>query len=126
MERQQEYRWWTQYASVKEHIQAILSECVGLENAITGKNLAVRVHAHERKVRAAIVELIEDGMPIGASSDALKGGYYVIATPQELEATRAILKARATEILQRDKALCRAWNQRGEEVVQPMLLGLEG
>ena len=104
--------------------RSILERHAGVCRAITSDELSRQTALSTRKVRALIAELIGEGMAIGASVDGTKGGYYLIQTPDELEQTRAILRARAMEIFARDKALCRAWSQQCGQELQPLLPGV--
>ena len=127
MEQRAPYEWRPQGREAtdgKTAIRAVLRRHVGIGHAISSEQLAQATGLHSRKVRALISELIVDGMVIGASVDGVKGGYYIVETPEELEQTRAILRARAAEIFERDRALCRAWNANSGQELQPLLPGV--
>jgi len=124
MEQKAVYRWWPDGAESskgKAAVRAVLEGHPGARNAVTSERLAREVGLSTRKVRALIVELVEEGLPVGASVDGTRGGYYLIQSEEELEQTRAILRGRAREIFARDRALCRAWAQVGGPALQPLL-----
>lgn len=105
----------------KEAMRIILRNRIGQKRAITSRQLAADLDLSTRQVRAIIAELVQDGELIGASVDSETGGYYLIENADELEQTRAILRARASEIFQRDRCLCDAWNKQHGGDLQPLL-----
>lgn len=107
-------------------MMGILSGHKGRERAITSRELAKLMRLSTREVRQVIADLVERGQLIGASVGGVDGGYYLIETDEELEETRAILRARATAIFQRDRALCRAWERSHGRPLQPLLPTMQG
>jgi DNA-binding Lrp family transcriptional regulator len=105
----------------KRAVQMILARHAGKANAISSKRIAEMLKLDPRAVREIIAQLVQDGELIGASVDGENGGYYTIRTPEELEETRAVLRARAIKIFERDKALCRAWEKKFGQPLQPLL-----
>ncbi len=105
----------------KAQVLGIIQNHRGARNAITSRALSRATGHSTRKVREAIAQLVESGELIGASVEGVNGGYYMITTADELEATRNTLRSRAKEIFARDAALVRAWrNVHGVEL-QPLL-----
>jgi len=123
MEQRQPYRWWqiANFPSEKAAVKAMISEHVGERDAISSARISEVLQMDRRRVRALVAELVTDGELIGASVDGDNGGYYIISTIAELEASRAILRARATEIFQRDRALCASWQRQHGQQLQPLL-----
>lgn len=99
----------------------ILSGRRGEAQAVTGDELAMLLHAKEednRSLREAIQELLRDGHPIGSSTKA-GGGYYWIVTEDELQKNIAAHRSRIREHEANIRAL-EAGFRRG--VSQPALL----
>jgi len=93
----------------------------GKDRAISSAILARKLQIPRRKVRALIAELVDAGNLIGASVDGVDGGYFWIQTKRELEEARAILRARATKIFARDRALRQSWEREHGGVTLPLL-----
>lgn len=95
----------------------------GRYNAITSRELSRRLGIPTREVREMVAGLVGSGELIGASVDGCEGGYYTIVEEEDLEQTRAILRARASAIFQRDRDLCSAWEAQHSGQLQPLLPG---
>ncbi len=104
-----------------KRVLSILEKHQGQRQAVTSRAMSRVLGMSTRKVRAAIAELVESGTLIGASVEGVKGGYYMITSLEELEATRAVLRSRASEIYARDAALRRAWQEEHGQEIQPLL-----
>jgi len=104
-----------------KRVLSILERHRGQRQAVTSRSMSRALGMSTRKVRAVIAGLVEAGTLIGASVEGVKGGYYMITSLEELEATRAVLRSRASEIYARDAALRRAWQQEHGQEVQPLL-----
>lgn len=78
------------------NILAVLSRHIGKGNGITVKTLVLAVGISARSIRHAISDLREEGHAIcGTPTD----GYYIAATPEELEHTCQFLHSRALHSL---------------------------
>ena len=124
-ERQAPYLVKQVFADDADAVLSILEYHQGQENAITSRALARTLCMSTRRVRQVIAGLVKAGHLIGATVDGETGGYFLIETEEELEATRAILRARAGAIFERDRDLCRAWNVQHGKELQPLLPMLE-
>lgn len=72
--------------------------CVGCENALTGEFLAGLFDCNLRGVSQAIERERRDGVPICASCDPARPGYYLAADPAELALYLASLDRRLRNI----------------------------
>lgn len=72
----------------------------GQENAIKKADLARRCGIHERSLRLAIRELIDEGHPICGSPHP-PHGYFIADTSEEIRAELAILKSYGKELFRR-------------------------
>lgn len=103
-----------------QHLNDILTEHVGKENAITSQELSRRLGELDDldstpNTRAAIRELVtEEHVPVGACSN----GYFLIETQAELEEYEAQLTERAYGILERRDAVRRAMTVESPAVVR--------
>lgn len=76
---------------------SLLSQHVGKGNGIRAKELAQKLGVNERYVRHLVETLRKDGFAVCGTP---KDGYYIAATPEELEQTCEFLYARAMCSLQ--------------------------
>ena len=75
----------------------------GAQNAIKGKELAIQLGQYDdRKIRAAITEMIERGIPI-ASSVSEPFGYYICNNEFEAYDYIKVLESRKSEIEKRQR-----------------------
>jgi predicted DNA-binding transcriptional regulator YafY len=105
----------------RAQVLSILSLHQGIKQAITSRELSRLTGLPTRTIRQAIADLVDQGALIGASVEGVRGGYYMIVNRDELEQTRAILRARAENIFARDAALRRTWERTYGQRVQPLL-----
>jgi hypothetical protein len=73
--------------SIKQKVKEFLeSNCVGIDRALTAAQITYQLQLNDKRAfRAAVHELrAVDNMPILSSSS--KGGYYLPASPAEVEA----------------------------------------
>jgi len=78
----------------------------GHQNAIKKVALARRVGIPVRRVRDIIEHMVCDlGVPIGSSTDRVRGGYFIIQNEHDLEVATRHLKPRAVAIFRRLRAL---------------------
>lgn len=77
----------------------------GSENARTGKELATLLHMNIRAVTAQIERERRDGQPICANVRGTPKGYYLAATPEELEIYCRRLGKREGELYKTRQAL---------------------
>ncbi len=68
----------------------------GARNGITAHMIAIWLDCDERQVRHLVTKLREDGIAVCGHP---KTGYYIAATPEELEATCQFLRRRALHSL---------------------------
>lgn len=76
----------------------------GRENGVSAHRLADLLDTHDRAVRALITEAREAGHAICGTP---KDGYFMAATPAELEETCAFLRSRAMHSLHLESQLRR-------------------
>ena len=79
-----------------DHLLFILSRHIGKGNGIGVKHLALQLRISERNVRQLISDL-RDGAHAVCGTPA--HGYYIAATPEELEETCSFLRGRALHSL---------------------------
>ena len=108
-----------------ERVLSLLRRHVGQEQAIPSRRIASLLMLDTRQVRQVIADLVKAGELIGATVDGKAGGYFMIDSLEDLEATRAILRARAAAIFERDRDLCDAWVKEHGKPLQPLLFQLE-
>jgi hypothetical protein len=85
-----------------------IMDCIpaGHENAISRRRLALVVALDDRLIRDIIYRLVvERGLPIGSSTEAAGGGYFLIENEEDLEVATRHLKPRAKAIFRRARAL---------------------
>ena len=76
----------------------------GQQNAIKKVELARRCEVHERGLRLAIRELIDDGHPICGSPHP-PYGYYIADSPEEIKAELELLRGYGKELFRRYSTL---------------------
>ena len=76
----------------------------GRENAIKKMDLARRCEIHERGLRHAIRELIDEGYPI-CGSPTPPYGYFLASTPREITDELELLKGYGKELFRRYSTL---------------------
>lgn len=81
---------------------SMLSRHIGQGNGIGAKTLAQQLDTPERNVRMMISELRNEGYAICGTPSS---GYYIAATPDELEQTCAFLRHRAMHSLRMESRL---------------------
>lgn len=79
-----------------QKLRPILEKHEGRRTAITSRELAAVTGQHERAVRLAIRELIEDGLPVASSTEP-PAGYFLVVTMKEAEQYAASIKSRLIE-----------------------------
>jgi len=93
----------------------------GRYKAITGKILAQRLGLKDdRRVRDAICELIQDGVPI-VSSTVWPQGFYIAETKEEIKEYAKAMKSRLVEIAIHRRNVLRA----GENITNPEQLRMK-
>lgn len=80
----------------KAHLAAYLQLHIGKDRGITAAAIAVALGCNERQVRLMVTELREDGVAVCGHPAS---GYFIAATPGELEETCAFLRSRAMHSL---------------------------
>ena len=83
-------------AQDRARVMAALSIRPGRVNGITGADLAQILELKEREIRHAISELRMEGIAVCGHP---RSGYFIAATPEELEDTCAFLRDRALHSL---------------------------
>ena len=78
---------------------------VGKANPRSGKELAQALNCDIRDITEQISRERRAGLPICASSNARKPGYYIAETPEELQQYCDALKGRAIEVFKTRQAL---------------------
>lgn len=76
----------------------------GYKNAVSRPYLVNRTGLNDRHIRSIVAELVSLGLPLGSSTNGSRGGYFKIATLQDLRMARH-MKGRALKLLKRDRAL---------------------
>lgn len=107
-------------ATLETEIANIMQYHVGRKKAIRGKRLLARIRdnkqfaaTNEREMRAAIAELRKTGAELILSTGGIRGGYWLAATPDEVdEFVAAEIDARAFDLLETKKAMMRAAAER--------------
>lgn len=82
--------------TTRHDLLAYLARHVGEANGATCSQIAGNLHTDERRVRALISALREDGIAVCGHPAT---GYYIARTPEELERTCAFLRSRAMHSL---------------------------
>lgn len=89
-------------SATKNDVMAKLVFHIGAINGIRAADLARELGTTERRLRALITELIEDGVGVCGHPST---GYYIARTPAELEATIEFHKSRALHELHKASRL---------------------
>ncbi len=87
---------------MKDLILAELQRHIGAANGITAEALSHVIDAPERRLRQLVSELREEGVAICARPET---GYFIAATPEELEECCAFLRSRAMHSLMLESRL---------------------
>lgn len=86
---------------VRLHAQVLNSLGKGKQNAVRGKDLAIKFRLmDDRKIRVIIDALIEEGVKIAASVSE-PTGYFIVNTPEEAAEYIRVLESRSREINKR-------------------------
>lgn len=80
----------------KHDLFSVLAVRVGAHNGVSVSALARQLDTNERHVRSLVSELRLDGIAVCGTP---KSGYYIAATPAELEETCEFLRHRAMHSL---------------------------
>jgi len=80
----------------KHHLSTYLQLHIGKDGGITAAAIAVVLGCNERQVRLMVTELRKDGVAVCGHP---MSGYFIAATPEELEETCAFLRSRAMHSL---------------------------
>ncbi len=83
-------------AQDRARVLAAMTIRPGKANGIKGWELAQMLELHQREVRQAITDLRLEGIAICGKPDT---GYFIAATPEELEETCNFLRSRAMHSL---------------------------
>lgn len=83
-------------------VLSIMARHIGRGKGITANGLALQLGIPERQVRCRISELREEGIAICGHPGA---GYFIAATPEELEETCQFLRSRALHSLMLESKL---------------------
>jgi len=79
-----------------DQLVTLLSRHIGKGNGIGVKDIARQIGANERHVRAMVSDLRDEGLAVCGTP---RHGYYIAATPEELEETCTFLRRRAMHSL---------------------------
>jgi len=88
--------------TTSNQLLSMLSHHIGKGNGIGVKQLAQQLGIKERHARSLISELRDDGHAICGTP---KDGYYIAATPEELQHTCEFLRSRAMHSLSLESKL---------------------
>lgn len=80
----------------------LLSRHVGIRNGISAAQISAALDIHPRRVRSLVSELREEGTAVCGTPTT---GYYIAATPEELEETCLFLRHRALHSLKLESKL---------------------
>lgn len=86
----------------KDDLLSLLTHRVGAQYGTTVQTLADLMHTTPRDVRKLVSELRMDGVAVCGTP---RTGYYIAATPEELEETCQFLRHRALTSLQLESRL---------------------
>ena len=107
---------------LKSRVKTILLRHEGEARAIPGRELAAMFNLRdERSVRLAIRELIADGLPVAANTEA-PAGYFIVATRQEAERYAGSIRNRLIKDAIRRRDFRRAADQYLTPAIQGRLL----
>lgn len=90
--------------TTRTDLLAYLAHHVGAANGATCAAIAGNLHTDERRVRALISELREEGVAVCGHPST---GYYIARTPEELERSCQFLRSRAMHSLHLEARLRR-------------------
>jgi len=79
-----------------DQLVTLLSRHIGKGNGIGVKDIARQIGANERHVRTMVSDLRDEGLAVCGTP---RHGYYIAATPEELEETCTFLRRRAMHSL---------------------------
>jgi biotin operon repressor len=79
-----------------DQLVTLLSRHIGKGNGIGVKDIAQQIGTNERHVRTMVSDLRDDGHAVCGTP---RHGYYIAATPEELEETCTFLRNRAMHSL---------------------------
>jgi biotin operon repressor len=88
--------------ATSDQLLSMLSRHIGKGNGIGVSRLAIRLGTQERHIRTLVSELRDEGHAICGTP---KDGYYIAATPDELEQTCEFLRNRAMHSLRLESRL---------------------
>jgi hypothetical protein len=89
-----------------EALSALLPR--GRGNAVKASFIGSRLGVSERTVRALVDDLIDRGVPVGSSSSASEGGYFICRDRDDFDAAARNLRPRALAIVHRWSVLQKA------------------
>ncbi len=93
---------------IDDLVMGEISQHVGIVNAISLKTLAADTGLSERVVRDSIKRLVEDyGYPIGSSSYADLGGYFILSSEEERTSAMRTLISRIESLTKRVSSLAK-------------------
>lgn len=81
---------------------ALLSRHIGARNGMTAAQISSALDIHPRRVRSLVSDLREEGTAVCGTPTT---GYYIAATPEELEQTCMFLRNRAMHSLMLESKL---------------------
>jgi len=79
-----------------DQLVTLLSRHIGKGNGIGVKDIARQIGVNERHVRTMVSDLRDEGLAVCGTP---RHGYYIAATPEELEETCTFLRRRAMHSL---------------------------
>ena len=79
-----------------DQLVTLLSRHIGQGNGIGVKDIARQIGTNERHVRTMVSDLRDEGLAVCGTP---RHGYYIAATPEELEETCTFLRRRAMHSL---------------------------
>ena len=85
-----------------EKVLSLMQRHVGRDNGISAQRIAAELDVLDRQVRHIVAELRAEGIAICGTP---KTGYYIAATPDELEETCQFLRSRAMHSLHLESRL---------------------
>lgn len=86
----------------RNDLQALLARHIGRDNGVTASQASTYLGITARAVRHLVTELREDGIAVCGHPST---GYFIAASPEELEATCMFLRSRAMHSLQLEATL---------------------
>lgn len=110
---------WGQESIELVTLREILERHRGAGQAIKSRGLADLLGLEERdgrSIREAVNLLIEQGCPIGSSTDRREAGYFWVETEEELVACIRNYRSRAAENHRKAMGLIRAFRRNGPQL----------